>query len=1087
MVDFDETRIIAVDDFSQEAFARVRNETDKYLCNCNLDVIASEIKPTKGTNEQHPVSFIELFNKGAALNICDNELMLNGLYLGDILMNNIQHYSNNIVNCTWLPETYLVVFDDRVITNGLDPWCFNCSCTVDSINTQWCYESIYHGCDGMISSIYDNNDTCASMDHDSVFDWELSLSHNKYGELWNLKYNITGGEWNEITYGYTYELTPLTCWNNKQSGTCWQESCTYYGTPGWSPLKNCDCSLVGDVVKCQQNGDVNAQLINNKCSCTDNYYPSPSGCECLFVPIPTFCHIIINTNDDIVDAEFNIDPIVLLEPIYEVYYEMLYTYQDRTPQLLYTAVQKGEIDNARWKEYDFIVTVLIGIIDLDTNQRISIHRSIPTICTEITPVPTISPTMSPTRTLPPIESCNATIISQANDTSTLVRIEWTKANTSIESSYTNDEFDDNYLLFREYTNSDQIPEDQIDTNGRDDERNKVFAFTGITPINIIDIVTITISARVHELNNPNNDLTDELRDLMYKQSTLCQYMTLTPTVSPTREPTNNPSYIPSNSPSYTPTMTPTYSRYNIEYCNILITNDDSDLWNLTWNIIEPNMYSSNIYSIVAYKDRNDTLRSNIIPLFTLGNAGNIDQPIERYAEIDIQKTRIELYIRQPLTPETSNTFVELPETRTLCDIYTLSPTISPSIGPPPTMVTNNPSNTPTPAPTNQPTPTPTYNIKIEYCEIILLRNNKFDVSFSIPKYDGTISTPIRDNVRYKIEYNGFTTTVWVDHFEYTNGTMYTEQRTGVGDIDISTRFKMSIIDTTQWSTTYSYEDTNCIVKTLAPSISPTLKPTISPAIIPTYADPGVYIRTSDTQLCQRLERCECNDNIMDYTCNGSPTFNALQGSINFNYNEQQTDVITFVKLPTGYPKWVQLYWKLTPIIPGISNDDIINFDNNNNNGNNILNDVMSEYVSPYSGYINIQDDARTLSIAFREPEFDINTMYLLTVINCTIEGNINDLCDVIYPSQVILQVSPEASQQNLLIKGVDDPPDWIWILLTSGITIFTCFSYLFYVSKKNKMMQQESAHQNINNVALIDGQGINELNNDTMFINPMAT
>ena len=142
--------IIEVEGFDYDSFDAVRDLTDAFLCPDETSIILSEVKPVPG--DDHPVSFIELYNAGKDLNLSQVEITVEGVFEGRIdLDRTIVWNLNN--DSIWKEDTYLVLFDNNNDIT-VDPECFECLCNLTATNL--CYDAIYIGCSDNSSCWYND-------------------------------------------------------------------------------------------------------------------------------------------------------------------------------------------------------------------------------------------------------------------------------------------------------------------------------------------------------------------------------------------------------------------------------------------------------------------------------------------------------------------------------------------------------------------------------------------------------------------------------------------------------------------------------------------------------------------------------------------------------------------------------------------------------------------------------------------------------------------------------------------------------------------------------------------------------------------
>ena len=95
-----------------------------------------------------------------------------------------------------------------------------------------------------------------------------------------VKYTST---WPTIIPGYSYELKQLGYSND--DGDNWQMSCNARGTPGYSPITNCQTTCTDN--GCQMNGDTGGKCnhgTNGICTCSHTYYADSIFCKTIPPP-----------------------------------------------------------------------------------------------------------------------------------------------------------------------------------------------------------------------------------------------------------------------------------------------------------------------------------------------------------------------------------------------------------------------------------------------------------------------------------------------------------------------------------------------------------------------------------------------------------------------------------------------------------------------------------------------------------------------------------------------------------------------------------------------------------------------------------
>ena len=1074
--------IVEVESFDPDLFEQLRNQTDEFLCR-DVSFLLTEIKPSFGNafdtiNPYHPIPFIEFYNNAKDMDLNLYKFTVDGTFTGDLTATN--SIIQSVYGTIWPLGTYLVLFDSSNHPNIAETaWCNNCICDLIQPTNHLCNESIYIKCDG--TECQYNEASNPTVDNWNVIVYDNTERQDRV--VMNISHGMGINSWITIDEGFTYELIDRdNCL--AQDGLCWKQSCTVYGTPGWLPI---DCDFVCVDPNCQIGGDQNATCTSDgNCDCKDGCYNVHDIPQCLCVTPPVNCSIILDTDTSGTgipsgEAEWN-HPDIDWSQQYTVWYEIKWhTWQNDECQ---EKLQVTPVNQRGWTLYDmdyrdypdkYCGQDVRAVVDFGDNPYTAdvdheIYKSEWLQCDIKTQEPTLNPTPPPTLGLPPVDRCNVTI--QAGTGNIInINVEWTPANIDASDTFDRDQFSNGYKLY--FTNID-IANDGADNNdflvASYKVYNETFFAESLSNWNATLLMNgameIKISVVIHEVNDPNTDLDDidpAFNQLMYEQGTICDWYTHQPTPSPTNNPTLPPSNRPSISPTISPTMSPTYSWWELSGCVIIVKNQAGTDWEITWiesdPSDDPNLPNTRKIYVYINGDEQWIFNENQFSSQERTVNSQILNPV-------ITDTEVEL-IAQHLTKGDDSSSLEFSPNTAICQIQTSEPTNHPTQAPTTDSPTRSPIDVPTKEPSTSPTQSPTYHLPIEWCDILILNDGAYKVTFKIPEYKDPFTPPI-DDVQYVVYYADGQDTTKATDVESTTNVTKIEFTNGV-DISYDTIFTMTTIS---MDASQTYADlTECDIETLEPTSHPTQNPSMTPTLSPTHSPIASFVYSDDETVCLGEERCACvMHKDQDYDCVGSwyPDLPQIEDTrIRFApYDGVQMPVLNVGRYPYEFRYPIEISWEFIYL------NDSADF-------------KYDERIKPIKGSTIIEAGEYLGEIVFaefvpmpNEQRMNDAQWYRFQIKSCrvvmedersTMEIN-NELgCGPIYPSWAyIIWVPPEA-MEALIIGGGEPWPDWIfYLLLGASVTaVVTC--YVAFVAAKNRNLRNNAAAQNLQSEAMLSG------------------
>lgn len=316
---------------------------------------------------------------------------------------------------------------------------------------------------------------------------------------------------------------------------------------------------------------------------------------------PVNCTILLNTTTDgstipSGDASWG-QPFPDWSGQYTLWYEVMwYTFQggEHAIKRMKTPInQRGwTLYDMEWQYPSLYPQTVRAVVDFGDNPNTpnvtdpEVHYSDWTVCELRTLEPTMDPTPAPTLGLPPIDECNVTLRGGVSDRFLIIDIEWTEADLSATDTFGRDQFDDRYKLYFTQT-AVYIPDtDDLFRTTQKVQNVTVYADEvpeRYRPSDLVEdgLYEVRVSVVVHAVNQSGIDLDEGNPDfdrLMYEQSTICQWLTVSPTLSPSPSPTAAPSGGPTMDPTLQPTMAPTFAWWVLEDC--VITMENKGIWYL---------------------------------------------------------------------------------------------------------------------------------------------------------------------------------------------------------------------------------------------------------------------------------------------------------------------------------------------------------------------------------------------------------------------------------------------------------------------------------------------------------------------------